>query len=1086
MVLPGNAPASGTSSASLAPADTVVKSQGGPSQSVNLYLNTTSYNLSSTFWGTTVSPRSRLLPGEGTLINVTHTTTVVWPGGAAGDDYDPLPGVLPHCAESSPNSTGGCVYNGHGVGTRPVTTEGDFVSWCESIQCTAIMQIPAEPDSVSLAQAVVNYTENVLHFHPAYWELGNEPELWTNFGVSPWEFGQGMCSPCTVTNYTYASLVRRFVIGIHEVDPTAKIIGLAATGRPNHRGAIGNWIAPIVNEAGWINGAPGIIGIAYHSYPAGGQTAAGLANFYGAINGSAGIPDRVQEVRNGIHNGSTLVEHNSSCDASCYQNISVFITEVGSSLSHNPYFHTYSANFPGALDIAAQMTQAMRSGVTSQDLFGSVGNLSNSWFSQQGLVRPMYTLYSQILNHLGPEVYNAVLRTPASCDCDQSNVTLGSDLYAVATRDPAYYDRTDLMVVNLATTTNVSFIPELPGISTPAPAELWTWTAADPAAPYLPATANPVPSSFTLGPSDSVTLPASTVMLIEAYPVGGVAVNVTSTGLNVLQGGILPRWYVDANGFYWEGNATTNLVMFMPPGQYSVSSPSIPLNHSSSLSFYNTERYPKQRLEPLLSPTWDISLTNHSFEITWEMQWLTNISAQPFGSGYVSPAPEWWDNNVPLNLTAAPAFHYAFEFWQGYGSGSYTSTTAVATIQPTDWIAEKAVFAWAYPVTFNESGLPSETAWSVTSHSRFNESGTRTEVNTTASSRTSVLALSEPNGSYGFTIGNVPGYRSRLVSSGALSNSSFNVTGSALQIEIIFSPIGAPAPQYSVNFDEVGLPAGTTWYLRTENVSVTDGIHVIASNRTFTGNAAILPIVEGNGTFLYRVWSVPGYIALSRDDAFTVAGAGANVTITFRPFSYYVTWVESGLGNQSWSVDLNGTSISSAGSWTRTQLPNGTYRFVIPQVEDFIPRLRSGQFTVDGQNVTIPFVFPEVNFTVDFMLGGAPAGMPVEVRLSTTTTNVTGAASGTNAVFYMPNGSYTFDVMPPSSYLASPSHGTLTVHSGSVTINVSIASAGPPPPPPIWDLALPALIAAGAIAMAGIGTLLLSRRRRRARQGEEP
>jgi hypothetical protein len=939
----------------------------------------------------------------------------------------------------------------------------------------------------------VNYTENVLHFHPAYWELGNEPELWANFGVFPWEFGQGLCHPCTVTNYTYAALVRNFVIGIHSVDPTAKIIGLAATGRPNHRGAIGNWIAPIVNQAGWIDGAPGIAGIAYHSYPAGGQTAAGLDNFYGAINGSAGIPDRVQEVRRGIYNGSTEVEHNSSCDSSCYQNISVFITEVGSSLSHNANFHTYSANFPGALDIAAQMTQAMRSNITSQDLFGSVGNLSNSWFSQQGFVRPMYTLYSQILSHLGPEVYNVVLRTPASCDCDQSNITLGSDLYGVATRDPAYYDRTDLMVVNLDTTTNVSFIPELPGISTPAPAEVWTWTAADPALPVtdvLPATANPVPSSFTLGPSDSITLPASSVMLIEAYPVGGVAVNVTSTGLNVLEGGILPRWYVETNGFYWEGNATTNLVMFLPPGQYSVSSPSIPLNHSSSLSFYNTERYPKQRLEPLLSPTWDISLSNHSFEITWAMQWLTNISARPFGSGYVTPAPQWWDNNVPLNLTATPAFHYAFEFWQGYGNGSYTNTTAIATIQPTDWIAEKAVFAWAYPVTFNESGLPSGTLWSITTHARFqpiNGSNYTTEVNTTASSRTSVLSLTESNGSYGFTIAAVPGYRSRLAGTGAIENSSFNVTGRGLNIEVFYSPISPPVPQYPVTFQEVGLPAGTAWYVRTTFVNDTpgNGQNVTVSEHVYSTTTSSLTLPEVNGSFTYNVSAAPGFIAISRDDAFTVPGAATNVTIRFRPYTYYVTWEETGLGpNLTWSVDLDGTPVMSAGSWTRTQLPNGTYTYVIPQVEDFIAHNGSGQFPVDGRNVTIAFLFPEVNFTVDFAIGGVPSGDVVEVRLSNLTTYSTGAFSGTNAIFNMSNGSYTFDVMPPRGYLASPSHGTVTVHSGSVTIHVSIGTAGPPSPPPIWDLALPALIAAAAIAMAGIGTLLLSRRRKRGRPGE--
>lgn len=1102
MALPGNVPAVGSSS--LATAGTALKGQADPTQSVNYILSPTSFNLSSIFWGTTVSPRSRILPGEGTLINATRDTTVVWPGGAAGDDYDPLPGELPRCAESSPNSSGGCIYNGKGVGTKPVTTEADFVSWCESISCTAIMQVPVEPDNMSLIEGVVAYTEKVLDFHPAYWELGNEPELWLNFGANPWQYGQHVCSPCSVNPTTYGSLVRNATLEILSVDPDAKVIGLAATGRPNGHGPIDLWIEKTVQDGVYVDnlstGAPmpGIVGVAYHSYPAGGQTPGGLQalqNFYGAINGSAGITSRYAEAHRGVLYGmQNLTNASTACKAAweaCTSNVAVFITEVGSALSHYNSFHLYSANFPGALDIAAQMTQAMQANVVNQDLFGSVGNLSNSWFSQQGLVRPSYTLYSQILSHLGNQVYDVTLRTPPSCDCIKSNLTLGSDLYGIATRAPSYYNRTDLMVVNLNNTTGVTFTPELPGISTPASAEVWLWSAANPGDPIDPATANPVPTSFTLGPSSVFTLPASSVALIEAYPQGGVPVNVTSTGLNVLEGGVLPRWYVDTNGFYWEANATAILTMFLPAGQYSVSSPSISLNHSSALSFYNTERYPKQRLEPLLSPTWDISLASAAFEITWEMQWLTNISANPAGGGYVTPAPQWWDNNTPLLLTETPAFHYAFEFWQGYGNGSYSNTTPNATIQPTDWIAEKAIFVWAYSVTFTESGLPAGTSWSVTSHARFNDSGTATEINSTATSRTSALSLSEPNGSYGYTIDNVPGYRSRLNSTGALENSSFNVSGGDLRIAIIYSPIGGPAPQYAVNFQEVGLPVGTPWYVRTlfvdNNTTLSDGGTVSSYNRTYASDASTLPITEVNGSFTYEVSAAPGFIAYSRDDAFTVDGAPTNVTITFHPFTYYVTWEESGLGpNLTWSVVVDGSPVVSSGSWTRTQLPNGTYAYSIPQVEDFIPQDRAGEVTVNGQNVTVPFSFPEVNFTVDFVLAGAPTGMVVEVRLSHTTTNAVVGAAGTNAVFYLSNGSYTFDVMPPNGYLASPSHGTITVHAGSVTVDVSIVSAGPPPPPPIWDLALPALIAAAAIAMAGIGTLLLSRRRKRGRPGELP
>jgi hypothetical protein len=1101
MVLPGNLLASGgmpTGSNQLGAASTSLKTQPPTTQPVEFSENNSPFTLSPTFWGTTVSPRSLLLPGEGTLIKVTRDTTVVWPGGSAGDDYDPLPFDQVNCTESSP--LGGCIFTSGGVGTTPVTSEADFVSWCESINCTAIMQVPAEPDNPAFAAMIVNYTENTLHFHPAYWELGNEPELWSNYGRMPWQYcthrSNPACGDRTVNQSEYAALVVSFVDAIRKVDPHAKIIGLAATGRPNGRGTIGTWIEPIVQEAGWINGSQGIVGIAYHSYPAGGQTPADppyqLQSFYGAINSTTGILQRVNETRGDVLAGSALA--GSTCNRTCAGNISVFITEVGSALSHLNQYHNLSVGFSGALDIAAQMTQAMQKDVINQDLFGAVGNLSNSWFSQQGYVRPMYTLYSQILSHLGNQVYDVTIRTdPAVCPtlaCDASNKTLGSDLYGIATTAPSYYDRSDLMVVNLNNSTTVNFVPELPGISTPASAEVWTWSAASAGDPLTAGSSNPIASSFTLGPGNSFTLPPSTVALIEAYPSGGVPVKVQSSGLGVLKGGVLPRWYVEVNGFYWEGNATTTLTMFLPPGLYDVSAPSIPLNDGSALSYFNTERYPKQRLEPAVAPTYEVGYSGSNLTIDWQMQWLTNISANPSSSGYVNPAPSWWDNDTPLVLSERPAFHYAFQYWEGFGPGSVNSTAPTITVDPTDWIAEKAVYAWAYPVTFNETGLPDGAPWSITAYSVLDLRNVIHNVSTIANSTTDVLSLSEPNGTHGFTIGTVPGYRARLVGTHPITNSSFTVNGTGLGIEVMFSPISPPPPRFNVTFQEQGLPVGTPWYLRTLIVNTRGtgaNTTVTVEEQNFSSASSDLVIAEVNGTFGYNVSSVPGYLAHNRDDGFVVDGSAISVTIDFYQVTYSVVWEEAGLGpNLTWSVDVSGDPFASAGAWTTARLPNGTYTFSIPQVEDFIPSLRSGGFTVNGQNMTFEFAFPEVNYSVLFALGDAPTGRSIEVRLSNETVTVTTGSNGASAIFSLPNGSYTFDVVPPSGFLASPSHGTVTVDAGAVTINVTLGAAGLPQSPPIWDLALPALIAAVVIAMAGVGTLLLSRRRNRGRPGEEP
>ena len=47
-------------------------------------------------------------------------------------------------------------------------------------------KVPAEIDNPSLAEQIVNYTEVNLSFHPAYWMIGNEPELWGHWQV-PWK-----------------------------------------------------------------------------------------------------------------------------------------------------------------------------------------------------------------------------------------------------------------------------------------------------------------------------------------------------------------------------------------------------------------------------------------------------------------------------------------------------------------------------------------------------------------------------------------------------------------------------------------------------------------------------------------------------------------------------------------------------------------------------------------------------------------------------------------------------------------------------------------------------------------------------------
>jgi hypothetical protein len=1091
MVLPSNVLGGLAGSASAAPANggpppsgpicnTTGNTTGNTTVCVNLTLKPTAIDLSSTFWGTTISPRARLLPNEATLVNATPTQIIVWPGGGAGDDYNPITNRI---------------YTSNGHWTKPVTSEADFVAWCKSVRCQAIFQVPAEIDEPGLAAAVVNYTLKNLSFTPTYWEIGNEPELWHHTGV-PWGLWQKRQLDRTYPAQ-YAEIVQNYTKNMTNANSSIKIIGLAATGRANNRGPIANWIDATIA----LNGE-NLSGVAYHSYPAAFQTTPkGLPDFYGAINGSAGLVGRVGQVRSAIMNLSTN-STDRKCLLSCLQHQQIFVTEVGSALSSTG-FHHWSEGFPGALDLAAQFTQAMDLNLTNLDLFGSVSNTSNSWLSLQGSVRPDYTLYTEILNHLGTIAYPVNITTPTTCNCTATNTSLGSDLYGIATRDPAHADRSDLMVVNLNATTNVTFQPGkgLPGIFPGTSVEVWQWQGNLTNrwgnwsnVSVTPFTSQPVAQYFPNGLPSYWTLPLQSMVLFEAYPSGGAPVQFNATF--DLPNQPVPRWYVDVGGTFETSNGTSNLTFFLPRGEFDVTSPAIPLNHSSPLSADNNERTPKERLEPFLASTITVATSRLNESVVFAHQWSTNISAGTNDSntssgteGYVTPAPSWWNESTPLTLTEHAGFHYVFVHWEGFGNGSNTSLGPRAIIAPTSWIAEKAIFAWGYPVTFTETGLPSQTDWSVTVQSHFDLNGTTYSLTDPASSVSNALGFEEANGTYRFTIGTVPGYRANLSNSSYLTNSSFSVSNRSVVIPITFTAPTLPAPRYEVTFEETGLPMGTRWWLTTRNVTTNQTGNVTNVTVSLLTNSSLTPTMmfeETNGSYGYNTSSIPGFRAHPPAFGYNVSGPGRVVLIQFSPVRYYVIWKEVGLGpNLSWSVTVNdgtaATTNGSVGAWTTLHLVNGTYSFLIPKVSDYVPVTNeSGTFTVNGANVSFDVLFPQVSFPVTFAISGLPPGTQWQVRLS----DSINTSSELAATFQEPNGSYTYDVEPPAHYLAYPSHGTVTVDAAAIVITVSIVPAGPPSNPPLWTLVTHATIAGWAVLLVAGGTLLLVRARSRRRSGE--
>ena len=1016
-------------------------------------------NLSSIFWGTTLSARSPIFSNESLLVNATPTQIVVWPGGSSGDGYDYL---------------NGSIFNSKVPGdwaTTP-TNESAFVQWCRSINCTAILQVPGEIDNTTIAAGMVNYTLNTLHFDPAYWEIGNEPELWTHYDT-PWSRWGSHTPQRSATPTEYADLVANYTRAMRSVSSAfgtpIRIIGIPSTGRQDAKPyPVSAWVNATVS----VNG-PNLSAIAYHSYPVSSKSEwPSLENFYAAINGSAGFASKNSSTPGQIDTFRSEVS--SACDSawgsnpSAYANcsrIQVFVTEVGSGLS-GVWWQNYTKSFAGGLDLAAQVTEAMDLNVTNLDVFSAVAGTDNSWFNNTGSSRPDYTMFSEILSHLGSVAYPVDLTT-VSPQYDGNNTTLGSDLYGVGTIDPADHNRTDLMLVNLNATTGVEFDTVPTGFAGGSPTEVWRWSGnvSDPTDYYsdrttvTSVTPAPVATYYPDGFSGAWELPPQTVLLFETYP--GGAAPVTIVAANATVDTTPGRWYLKLGTATETTNGSSPVTELLPAGDYSVETNTIPLFPSGLRSNYT------ERLEPFAPSALSVGSVPQTLIVSFADQWQVNVTSSVGGT--VPSVPEWWNQSSPLNLTAQPirisGQNYVFVGWTGWQRNSrsravdYVNLNASVSIPIHGWARYRAVFASAYSVSFNESGLPAGTNWSVTVRSGWTFEGApeETTFSQTSGGSSSSLNLSVWNGTHAFEVSPVPGYRA------IPANSSVSVDGGPTVVELSFRPITPPGTQYPVTFLETGLGTGLAW-------------SVTVRGQTQSGSGPSLEFEEINGSFGYSVAPLPGYIEHPSSGGFVVSGAGLVVPIRFVEVVYSVIWEEQGLAaNLSWAVSLAGVPLAANGSWVSTHLPNGSYQFVIPDVLDYVPNVSTGTLNLAGSGMVVDLHFQRAAFAVSFQSYGASPSAGWRVRLANFTLLVQTSA----AEFQEPNGTYTFDIQAPLGYFPVPSHGNVSVVGDALTISVSFDPVTTAPPDP-WTLAV--LIGA-SVALAAVAVFAVGRRRDRPPEG---
>ncbi len=159
-----------------------------------------------------------------------------------------------------------------------------------------------------------------------------------------------------------------------------------------------------------------------------------------------------------------------------------------------------------------------------------------------------------------------------------------------------------------------------------------------------------------------------------------------------------------------------------------------------------------------------------------------------------------------------------------------------------------------YSITFIESGLPSGTSWAVTLNGTEN-----------TSSKTSITFY-EPNGTYTYSIQQIPGY------SVAQSSGTITVFGSNITKYVIF--VQSTQNEYYIIFQETGLPSGTSW-------SVT----LNGTTKSTTGTS--ITFIVKNGTYNYKISLPSGYSSQYTSGTINVEGKSLVVPLNISKSSSF-------------------------------------------------------------------------------------------------------------------------------------------------------------------------------------------------------
>lgn len=359
--------------------------------------------------------------------------------------------------------------------------------------------------------------------------------------------------------------------------------------------------------------------------------------------------------------------------------------------------------------------------------------------------------------------------------------------------------------------------------------------------------------------------------------------------------------FYEANGTYgWTIGNTTHLLPSPSSGAFRVNgTPVVQRVYWSLLGGFYEVQFNQTGLPPGVN--WSVDLNGS----------VSSAFASPIA--FVVP-----NGSYPFTVESPPGFE------AHPGSG----TAVVAGDEPEYLIEFGATIVPAYSVTFIGEGLPPGAPWTVTFAG----------ITLLAGGPGVGMRFVVPNGTYSFSVGAPPQYVS------SPPNGTVVVAG-ASPPTIVLAFVHAPVPGYAVEFTELGLPAGTPWFIEWDESDY-------ASTNTSVDFSAI------NGTYSWLVTADSIDLPAPASGTVTVSGgAPSPVLIRFAPPApkYPVTFTEVGLAAGTlWSVSILGVAVyPSENASIEIDEPNGSYDYRIGNESGLNSTPWEGSFSVAGDPVAI-------------------------------------------------------------------------------------------------------------------------------------